>query len=108
MQSGVLAGDPPVDVAGHLSHYLAVDLVLQGVVLGGRAKDLVGQLRRMASVFGGVVAHIPQDGWPGKVKERLNRLRKSGNPRCDVGWRISLQTAESFKEEKQERGEGYR
>lgn len=37
----VFARDPPVAVASHLFHNLAVDLVLQGVVLGGRAKDLV-------------------------------------------------------------------
>lgn len=66
MQNGVLAGDAPVAVASHLSHYLAVDLVLQGVVLGGRAKDLVSQLYRMASVLDRVVAHISQDGWQEK------------------------------------------
>lgn len=60
--------DPPVAVAGHLPHNLAVDFVLQVVVLGGRAKDLVSQLYRMASVMG-VVAHIPQDRWEEKVKE---------------------------------------
>lgn len=65
-KNGVFAGDPPVAVASHLFHYLAVDLVLQGVVLGGRAEDLVGQLDRMASVLGGVVTHIPQDGWQEK------------------------------------------
>lgn len=66
MQNGVFAGHPPVAVASHLFHYLTVDLVLQGVVLGGRAEDLVGQLDRMASVLGGVVAHVPQDGWQEK------------------------------------------
>lgn len=65
----MFARGAPVAVASHLSHNLAVDLVLQGLVLGGRAKDLVSQLTRMASVFGGVVAHIPQDGWQEKVKE---------------------------------------
>lgn len=69
MQNCTLARHPPVAVAGHLFHNLAVDLVLQGVVLGGRAKDLVSQLCGMASVFDGVVAHIPQDGWRQRVKE---------------------------------------
>lgn len=64
----VFTRDPPVAVAGHLSHDLAVDFILQGVVLGGRAKDLVSQLYRIASVMG-VVAHVPQDRWQEKVKE---------------------------------------
>lgn len=69
MQSRVcLRRDPPVAVAGHLPHDLAVDLILQGVVLGGRAKDLVSQLYGIAGVMG-VVAHVPQDRWRQKVKE---------------------------------------
>lgn len=64
-------GGSPVAVASHLSHNLAVDFVLQGVVLGGRAKDLVSQLYCMASVIDGVVAHIPQDRWQERVKELL-------------------------------------
>lgn len=64
----VFTRDPPVAVAGHLSHDLAVDFILQAVVLGGRAKDLVSQLYRIASVMG-VVAHVPQDRWQEKVKE---------------------------------------
>lgn len=74
MQSGVFAGDPPGAVASHLSHNLAVDLVLQAIVLGGRAKDLVSQLYGMAGVFGGVVAHIPQDGWREEVKDEFKIL----------------------------------
>lgn len=73
MQNCVFTRDPPVAVASHLSHNLAVDFVLQGVVLGGRTKDLVSQLYRMASVMG-VVAHIPQDRWQEKVKEQSKIL----------------------------------
>lgn len=69
----VFTRDPPVAVASHLSHNLAVDFVLQGVVLGGRTKDLVSQLYRVASVMG-VVAHIPQDRWQEKVKEQSKIL----------------------------------
>lgn len=69
----MFAWNPPVGVASHLSHNLAVDFVLQGVVLGGQTKDLVSQLYRMASVMG-VVTHIPQDRWQEKVKEQLKIL----------------------------------
>lgn len=51
----------PVVVVGHLSHNLAVDLVLQSFMLGGWTKDLVCQLYRTASLFDGVVAHVLQD-----------------------------------------------
>lgn len=53
----------PAVVASHLSHNLAVDLVLQDFVLGGWTKDLVSELYRVASVFDGVVAHVLQDRW---------------------------------------------
>lgn len=83
----MFAGDPPVAVASHLFHYLAVDLVLQGVVLGGRAEDLISQLDRMASVLGGVVTHIPQDGWQEKrlrSNYRYTQIRKTGNPQSEA------------------------
>lgn len=48
-------------VASHLSHNLAVDLILQDFMLDGWAKDLVSQLYRLASLFDGVVAHVLQD-----------------------------------------------
>lgn len=51
----------PAVVASHLSHNLAVDLVLQDFVLGGWTEDLFSQLYRMARVFDGVVAHVLQD-----------------------------------------------
>lgn len=89
----MFAGDPPVAVASHLFYYLAVDLVLQGVVLGGRAEDLVGQLDRMASVLGGVVTHIPQDGWQEKrLRSKIHSDKKNwkSSERSDVRWWISF------------------
>lgn len=51
----------PVVVVGHLSHDLAVDLVLQSLVLRGWTEDLVRQLHGAAGMFDGVVAHVLQD-----------------------------------------------
>ena len=51
----------PVVVAGHLLHDLAVDLISQGLVLGGRAEDLVGQVQTALHLLGGVVPHVLQD-----------------------------------------------
>lgn len=39
-------------------------------MLGGRAKDLVGQFYGVASVFDGVVAHVLQDRWQTKLKNK--------------------------------------
>ena len=51
----------PVVVAGHLLHDLAVDLVSEHFVLGGGAKDLVGELQGALALLGGVVAHELED-----------------------------------------------
>lgn len=51
----------PVIVAAHLSHNLAVDLILQSFMLGGWTEDLVSQLDGTASMFDGVITHILQD-----------------------------------------------
>lgn len=86
----VFTRDPPVAVAGHLSHDLAVDFILQGVVLGSRAKDLVSQLYGIAGVMG-VVAHVPQDRWQEKVKEFsgiLNDIFKRRS--CHHGARVNV------------------
>lgn len=39
-------------------------------MLGGRAEDLVGQFYGVASVFDGIVAHILQDRWQTKLKNK--------------------------------------
>lgn len=39
-------------------------------MLGGRAEDLVGQFYGVASVFDGVVAHVLQDRWQTKLKNK--------------------------------------
>lgn len=51
-----------VPVAGHLLHDLAVDLVPQHLILGGRLKDLVGEVQPTLLLLGGVVTHVLQDG----------------------------------------------
>lgn len=66
----------PDGVVGHLSHYLAVDLIPKVVVLGGRAEDLVGQFYRVASMFDGIVAHILQDRWQTKLKNKSLNYKK--------------------------------
>lgn len=53
--------EAPVVIAGHLSHYLAVDLILQSFMLGGWTKDLVSQLYWTTNLLDGVVAHVLQD-----------------------------------------------
>lgn len=70
----------PDGVVGHLSHYLAVDLVPEGVVLGGWAEDLVGQFYGVASVFDGVVAHVLQDRWQTKLKNKSLNHKKYALP----------------------------
>ena len=54
-------GSLPVVVAGHLLHDLAVDLVPERFVLGGRSKDLVGELQGALALLGGVVTHVLED-----------------------------------------------